>query len=605
MSRDDSNKNLFSISNRIILWMTNFLGLMALIGSSIKWFQDSTLSSVVIIFMVLGSILLFLGSGYIYFSKVIIGKDMGIPEKYPAYSQRVRRRALAVFIVFPVLFFFGIGYWIYDINRPPDKILTLIAKFGGENHVAENILNELNNTIIEKYDDVKVEILEEDIKTQENARHIVDKHKASILLYGWCDSGNMSAITAFFELKRKEINKFVESSFETLKISLHPSDNVRVNFIQLRDQASRNLSFLTVFAIGLIRYEAKDYEDAILMFTDALSRYSVLKEMDNPEMIHQYRGAAYFHNGKIDQAINDCSIAIGFNPNFEAYNIRGNLYLNNGNFNEAIADYTQAIELKPDSEMAYNNRAVCYERINKIDKAINDYNEAISLNDKSPVPYLNRGNAYNEKNKFTQAIVDYTEAIKRNSKYSKAYNYRGRSYLKLHEFDKAIDDFNKAIKLKDDYFEAYLNRGIAHNSLSQFKEAKKDYETALRLDKDSFFGQSNLAWTLFDLGDYEEALKHWEKINLKEVNTFTKRQKKILNTDKLVGMAIALYRTDKPEDAEKYIESALNLYGSSLSCKVLQSEFFWKESRCNELEPTLRNLLNKQDLKKKNTNHEY
>ena len=90
------------------------------------------------------------------------------------------------------------------------------------------------------------------------------------------------------------------------------------------------------------------------------------------------RGLAYHEKGNDNQAIEDYTNAIQFNPSFShAYYNRGLAHSSKGNYDHEIADYTQAINLNPRLVDAYNNRGVAYHKKGQYDRAIADYNRAL------------------------------------------------------------------------------------------------------------------------------------------------------------------------------------------------------------------------------------
>lgn len=85
---------------------------------------------------------------------------------------RARPFALFSFIIFPLLIISWLSFDYYQQTKPPDKIVILVADFDGEKpqdyRVTESILVRLR-TVLEPYDEVKVEALDKTITEKEGS----------------------------------------------------------------------------------------------------------------------------------------------------------------------------------------------------------------------------------------------------------------------------------------------------------------------------------------------------------------------------------------------------------------------------------------------------
>ncbi|NEP55532.1 MAG: hypothetical protein F6K31_00545 [Symploca sp. SIO2G7] len=73
------------------------------------------------------------------------------------------------------------------------------------------------------------------------------------------------------------------------------------------------MSYLTLFTIGLVRFEVEDYEGAIARFTKTLeflpnAKQVIVQEDITIDELYIYRGVAYSYKGELDQAIADYTI---------------------------------------------------------------------------------------------------------------------------------------------------------------------------------------------------------------------------------------------------------------------------------------------------------
>jgi tetratricopeptide (TPR) repeat protein len=133
---------------------------------------------------------------------------------------------------------------------------------------------------------------------------------------------------------------------------------------------------------------AEDYSKAEDLFRKAaeLGDAEAKNEYDGMAKRYFSRGDAYYNKGNYDQAIEDYTKAINFNPDSAIeYCYRGDAYKNKGNYDQAIADYTKAISFDPNNMEAYFGRGVAYKSKGNYDLAIADYNKAITLNTSSSI----------------------------------------------------------------------------------------------------------------------------------------------------------------------------------------------------------------------------
>ncbi|HEU0291355.1 MAG TPA: tetratricopeptide repeat protein [Anaerolineales bacterium] len=257
----------------------------------------------------------------------------------------------------------------------------------------------------------------------------------------------------FFEGMEKLRNRYLNIALEDMHLHALTRDakefteTVKVAANQAPSIATNELSAQEWFERGYKFQEAKDLEEAIRCFTEA----------------------------------------IRLEPGFlEAYGNRGNVFMNKGDAARSIADYDQVLVLKPNDPVTYFNRALARKAQGNLDAAISDFNEAIRLKPDYARAYNNRGNVLSDKGDTDGAIKDYDEAIRIKSDYAIAYNNRGIAYAYKGNLDKAVSDYNMAIQLKPDYADAYHGRAKAWESMKNFQAAIADFQKYLELGGDIF-----------------------------------------------------------------------------------------------------------------------
>jgi len=79
-----------------------------------------------------------------------------------------------------------------------------------------------------------------------------------------------------------------------------------------------------------------------------------------------------------------------------AYSFRGNAYQHMGKLQEAISDYTLAIELLPDNRSAYYNRGGAYFDLKNYSEALYNFSKALEIDptDRSALNWVNQLTEY-------------------------------------------------------------------------------------------------------------------------------------------------------------------------------------------------------------------
>jgi tetratricopeptide (TPR) repeat protein len=417
--------------------------------------------------------------------------------------KRVRRLAIVGLIAIPILSGSGVAGWKYIQSLPPKDIIVLVADFDSPDSknfgVTETVINQLRQAT-GKYSDVKIQALNKSITEQEGSKVAWtegEKRKATIAIWGWYrNTGAVVPLSVHFEILRPP--KELPELGQTAKGQLQQAAIAELKSFTLQTRLSNEMSYLSLFTLGMTRYAAYDWDGAISRFSDAFSaleqpakRVSALDQ----SIIHFYRGTAYSRRGDHDRAIADHNQAIKLQHNYvKSYNNRGNAYYQKEDYDRAFADYNQAIKLQSDYADAYHNRGSVYFKKGDYDRAFADYNQAIKLQHNHADAYRNRGNAYFEKGDYDRAFADYTQAIQIKPDDALTYITRGIAYYQKEDYDRAFADYNQAIKLQHNHADAYRSRviaanaytlrGIAYTKKGEHDRAITDFDQVIKLQPD-------------------------------------------------------------------------------------------------------------------------
>jgi len=126
--------------------------------------------------------------------------------------------------------------------------------------------------------------------------------------------------------------------------------------------------------------------------------------------------------GKISEAIDYYKLSIEFCPTSEAHTFLGWAYSMQGKFNEAIDECYVAIELDEDFGNPYNDIGNYLVSLGKSNEAIEWFKKAITAPKYNLryLPYYNLGKIYEKKGDWILALKCFKESVKLNSKYKPA-----------------------------------------------------------------------------------------------------------------------------------------------------------------------------------------
>ncbi|NER20981.1 MAG: tetratricopeptide repeat protein [Symploca sp. SIO1C2] len=509
------------------------------------------------------------------------------------YSQKTRRLAFVGWFIIVFLLFVTAGDWYYQQNLWKNQVVVLVANFKNlqpeKRGVEEEIIRQLGDALT-KYDDVKVQALKEEITAQEGskvARAKGKKHHADIVLWGWYEESKSNVkVTVKFEVLEKL--RYL-SSVQT-KPLIQPI--AKLESFEIQAQLSQEMSYLTLFTIGLVRYEAEDYDGAIARFTKALefvpdTGQGIVKDTAI-DALYLYRGVAYYLQGvkyttyykkaldeqiliistdenaysntrKLDKAIADFNQALNINPeDAAAYHSRGTAYFTKGELDQAIADFTQALKINPEYDDAYNNRGLAYSKQGEADKAIADFTQALKINLEDADTYINLGIAYSRKGELDQAIADFNRALKINPESASAYYNLGIVYSKKGELDQVIADCTQALNINHKYAAAYATRGSAYVRKGELDQAITDFNRALKINPEDAAVYTIRGSAYSDKGEVDKAIADFtQAIDINpELAEVVYKNRGIVYSDKgEVDKAIADYTQAigiNSEDTETY-----------------------------------------------------
>ncbi|MCP4159248.1 MAG: tetratricopeptide repeat protein [Deltaproteobacteria bacterium] len=345
------------------------------------------------------------------------------------------------------------------------------------------------------------------------------------------------------------------------------------------------------YNIGLRQFKSKQYQKAILSFSEALkynkkhiSSYymrglsafymnlpkvaiedlsKTIKIKPNFMDAYHMRGVAYFFTKQYQKAISDFSKVLSVGPNKYSFRFRGKSYVAIKNYNKAINDFSSFILIDPGFAEIYYERGTLLMRLKKYNKSIVDFNKAISLNSKKYMYYAGRSNSYIAKKNYKKSITDISIAISLEPDSYNLYKFRYDIYYdKLYDLKKALYDSNKMIELSKGII-GYSQRAKTYFSLGYFDKSIADYSKLIKIDK-YFINYLTRGLIYKTKRDYKNAIKDVNhSISLRPDFPYTKIIKYLIN--KQAGEKASLVLHKGNSDIIKWTNSIVKLYHGKIS----------------------------------------
>lgn len=431
----------------------------------------------------------------------------------PNIIPKVHRRwvkGVALFGVFAIPLS-TLGIYGYRLLSPPRDTIVAVAEFDGPDPQNYDVTPRLINSLslaLKPYKDIRVVALREKISEGDSSaiRKVQREVKPTVLIWGsYAATETNASVGVHFEVLRsaREIPEFgpaVQGERRVVPIA-------QLNSFSLQTKLSEEMTSLTLFTMGLLRYNRNDWTGAVSTFSDALQHTHNEVSSLSRGIILYYRGTSHLFGNQPDQAITDFRRAIRHKADGSAvYQNLGAAYSVKRRFPEAIKSLTQALKLDPNSFISYYGRAVAYRWMGKTDLAIADFDSAIRLRPNDAESYLNRGEAHAHKGESDRAIEDYSMAIKLNNKATIAYYLRGRQYHAEGNYKLALQDLDRAIQLEPKFVDAYQSRALTYTILKQYNQAINDYTQTIKIAPQLAAAYAGRGAVYVRLQDYGKAL---------------------------------------------------------------------------------------------------
>jgi tetratricopeptide (TPR) repeat protein len=388
---------------------------------------------------------------------------------------------------------------------PSHKIRFLVAEFDGprpQEYGISQIIYEQLSEATRQYPEVQIDYLKQAIDNRESARAKAQEHHAAVVLWGmYLVNKSQARVTIHFEVAQSPVAVPAETGKHT--VTAYTKD---LEAFVVQEKLSKEMSYLTLLSVGLIKFLRGDLGGAIDRFTGALAQGSAPKELADPTVAHLLRGICYLARKNRDLALADFSTALKRRQDDPTlYILRGMIFSDQGKLNEAISDYDRAISLNPNDEEAHTNRSIAYFRRGDQKEAMVDVVKAIELNPNKANSYNTRGSFLEVLGREEEALIDFNKAIDLDPSFAIAYTNRGSLNVKKGNLDRGIVDLKTSVKIKPRLATTHSKLGAAYQLKRNFPGALTEYSLAVALDP-SYGYLYNRGAIYYEIRQFENAL---------------------------------------------------------------------------------------------------
>ncbi|MCC6544400.1 MAG: tetratricopeptide repeat protein [Nitrospirae bacterium] len=238
-------------------------------------------------------------------------------------------------------------------------------------------------------------------------------------------------------------------------------------------RVSQMLAASIVIAVVVIPLSLLTFKRNLVWGNEVALWTDVVRKSPKKARGYDNLGAAYYKEGRIDEAINEYKTALMFKPDLvEAIYDLAVAYRKKGLYNEAIEQFKTFLRLRPESAPVHHLLGSVYSGQGRADEAIEEYRNALRLNPKLTEAHYDLGVAYYKKGLSNEAIEEFKTVLNLDADFAKAHNSLGFIFANMGKIDEAIGEFRAALRLNPDFSEARNNLVLAFKA-KEIKERQR------------------------------------------------------------------------------------------------------------------------------------
>ena len=320
-----------------------------------------------------------------------------------------------------------------------------------------------------------------------------------------------------------------------------------------------------VMSIGRNALYFEDYILSIQYFNQVIKVKPYLAEP------YFYRAIAKLELDDYKGAEEDCTLAIERNPFIiDAYQVRGIARQTLGKMEEAVADYNVGLGYLPEHKAFLINKAVCEGALERYDSAEVTYATLLRFHPRYEYGYLGRAQLRLSEGDTLRAIEDIDHGLELNKNIASAYVIRSEINMKFHkDMQAALADMDEAIKLEPQYAGYFINRAYMKYHLDDYFGAMADYDYAVNLEPTNVVAHFNRGLLLTEVSEDNKAIEDFSYVLRSEPDNFIARYNRAMLYQKTGQYKLAI--ADYDAVLERYPDFEHGLYQRS-ECKRLMGD---------------------------------
>lgn len=297
----------------------------------------------------------------------------------------------------------------------------------------------------------------------------------------------------------------------------------------------------SLFYIGVIAMEVKDYDEAKKLFLQAekvkpdldgllVNLGTVSERLEDNKAAESYYLRAvqadpyepatqetlakfYLRTEQEEKALKALEKLGGMVPdNAELHRRIGFIHLSGNRYDKAIEELKAALDIEPSNTETRYFLGVAYESAEMYDEAISELRKVSALEPANIKPYISLGFVYNQLGMYQEAIDSFTEALNIDDKNVDIYAYIGRTYKSMGDMQRSMEVLRDAAARFPESDEVQFSLAVTYDDLDQFDEMVVALRRAIEINPENADALNYLGYSFAERG-----------INLKEAHDLIKK----------------------------------------------------------------------------------
>ncbi len=301
----------------------------------------------------------------------------------------------------------------------------------------------------------------------------------------------------------------------------------------IHDALIQQYTYIAEAIVGIARYNASAYRDAVLMLTQAIQAIPSHPALE-PDILFYYRSNSYERLGDTPNSLRDIQIAVRDNPTQVLNRTNeGVAYLNLGQIQKALESFGKALQLEPTNSAAQFDDALLEEiYLGNFNDAYATYASLAKLTPTKVWDWRFKAEAAGRLGNYDAACSALSEAVRKEPALSDIRARYADCLYHTGKLRQAIDEYTFALSLDRGDEQILYSRAMAFNAIGNQQAARTDLQNILVREPHTEIDHLNRGLALQQLGDSGQAISEYTKaIQLNKNSITALRQRSYLNSE--------------------------------------------------------------------------